>query len=120
MCSSLFYSSLCIPIFAGCFWGTEKYFKVDFPLKYPKSGTRGSVSNDSGSNSNGNILDVRVGYMGPSTAKANPTYSEVCSGTSQHVEVCGFRYTGGERVFENLCRHFFSFHDPTTENRQGA
>jgi methionine-S-sulfoxide reductase len=90
-------------VFPGCFWGTEKFFKVDFPLKYPSS----------------RIAGVRVGYMGPITAMTNPTYRDVCSGASQHVEVCEFTYQGGEVVFEALCRHFFSFHDPTTLHRQG-
>lgn len=89
---------------SGCFWGTEKFFKVDFPKKYP----------------DGLIDNVRVGYMGPSSALANPTYRDVCTGTSQHVEVCEFTYAGGEETFAALCRHFFSFHDPTTLDRQGA
>jgi peptide-methionine (S)-S-oxide reductase len=89
--------------YVGCFWGTEKYFKVDFPLKHP---TRA-------------LADVRVGYMGPPSAMVNPSYRDVCSGSSQHVEVCEFTYSGGEEVFAALCRHFFSFHDPTTMDRQG-
>jgi peptide-methionine (S)-S-oxide reductase len=61
----------------------------------------------------------RVGYMGPTTAMADPTYRDVCSGTSQHVEVYGFDYKGGDEMYEAICRHFFSFHDPTTVDRQG-
>ena len=57
--------------------------------------------------------------MGPKSAIANPTYGDVCTGTTQHVEVCHFDYIGGEDAYEALCRHFFSFHDPTTLNRQG-
>lgn len=107
-------SLLCCFLLVGCFWGTEKFFKVDFPLKY---GTGVTDGGDAGSG--GVLTDIRVGYMGPSTALVNPTYAQVCSGFSQHVEVCAFTYSGGDQVFEALCRHFFSFHDPTTENRQG-
>lgn len=57
--------------------------------------------------------------MGPTTALANPTYRDVCTGKTGHVEVCHFHYSGGDKIYESLCRHFFSFHDPTTLNRQG-
>jgi peptide-methionine (S)-S-oxide reductase len=57
--------------------------------------------------------------MGPSSAKANPSYREVCSGQTGHVEVYDFEYAGGPGVFEELVKHFFKFHDPTTLNRQG-
>lgn len=48
---------------AGCYWGTEKFFKKDFGNKaFPGSGA---------------VVDGAVGFMGPSTAKKNPTYKEV-------------------------------------------
>lgn len=57
--------------------------------------------------------------MGPQGAKANPSYREVCSGRTGHVEVYDFEFDGNLSTYENLIKHFFSFHDPTTENRQG-
>ena len=56
--------------------------------------------------------------MGPEGAKVDPTYKEVCSGSTGHVEVFDFQYAGGEEMFENLVRFFFQFHDPTTLNAQ--
>ena len=57
--------------------------------------------------------------MGPPTAKANPTYREVCTGSTGHVEVYDMEFNGGDETFEKLVRHFFMFHDPTTMDRQG-
>ncbi|CAM9611306.1 unnamed protein product, partial [Ectocarpus fasciculatus] len=89
---------------AGCFWGTEKFFKEDFVKSNP------SV----------HLYNGRVGYMGPLQAVGNPSYREVCSGRTGHVEVYDVEYSGGGEVLKKLCRHFFSFHDPTTLNRQGT
>jgi peptide-methionine (S)-S-oxide reductase len=50
---------------------------------------------------------------------ANPSYQEVCSGTTGHVEVFDFSFEGDAATYESLVRHFFRFHDPTTKNRQG-
>ena len=89
---------------AGCYWGTEKFFKVDFSDKlFP-----------------GTDIVGKVGFMGTTgNEKENPTYREVCSGTTGHVEVFDFSYKGDEKTFEELVRFFFAFHDPTTLNRQG-
>jgi peptide-methionine (S)-S-oxide reductase len=57
--------------------------------------------------------------MGPADAKANPSYKEVCSGATGHVEVYDFEFSGGEEIFEELVKFFFQFHDPTTFNKQG-
>ncbi len=57
--------------------------------------------------------------MGPPTATKSPTYSEVRTGTTQQVEVYHFNYEGDEATYENLVKHFFMFHDPTTFNSQG-
>jgi peptide-methionine (S)-S-oxide reductase len=89
---------------AGCYWGTEKYFKYDFTKKFPNLGT---------------LKTTAVGFMGPASAPANPTYQEVCSGVTGHVEVLHVEYTGGTPYFEQLVRFFFQFHDPTTTNQQG-
>ena len=60
-----------------------------------------------------------VGFMGPTTSKENPSYREVCSGSTGHVEVYDCVFDGNEETYEQLVRHFFMFHDPTTLNRQG-
>eukprot|EP01041_Mallomonas_annulata_P005097 gene5097-10197_t len=88
---------------AGCYWGTEKFLKIDFGKKKVP----------------GSILSGAVGFMGPPTAKANPTYREVCGGNTGHVEVYDFTFKGDESTYENLVKFFFSFHDPTTMDRQG-
>ena len=41
------------------------------------------------------------------------------TGTTEHVEVFDFEYEGDEVTYENLVKHFFVFHDPTTVGRQG-
>lgn len=50
---------------------------------------------------------------------ANPSYREVCGGRTGHVEVYDLTFDGTEDTFEKLVKFFFSFHDPTTMNRQG-
>ena len=58
--------------------------------------------------------------MHPSmNAPPNPSYRQVCSGITGFVEVYDCEFDGNEQTFESLLRHFFSFHDPTTLNRQG-
>jgi methionine-S-sulfoxide reductase len=56
--------------------------------------------------------------MGPEGSKPNPSYKEVCSGSTGHVEVYDFQYSGDEEMYEQLVRFFFQFHDPTTLNAQ--
>ena len=89
---------------AGCYWGTEKFFFHMFGTKTDQGGS---------------ILKGKVGFMGPKDAPANPTYKEVCSGYTGHVEVYNCEYTGGADYYEKLVRFFFQFHDPTTHRRQG-
>lgn len=95
----------------------------------------------------GTVLSGKVGFMGPTSAKKNPTYeevnsslkyccphhisrsyhvcllvfvvSQVCSGETQHVEVYNLEFEGDEQTYEDLVKHFFMFHDPTTLNQQG-
>jgi peptide-methionine (S)-S-oxide reductase len=67
----------------------------------------------------GKVVEGNVGFMGPATAKKDPSYKEVCTGTTGHVEVYDLKFEGGETAYENLVKHFFMFHDPTTLNRQG-
>lgn len=90
---------------AGCYWGTEKYFR--------------DLAADI-------FVDGKVGFMGPDgsdgvtfPAYENPTYEQVCTGRSGHVEVFNFKYKGGDEAYKQLCRIFYQFHDPTTVNRQG-
>jgi peptide-methionine (S)-S-oxide reductase len=64
------------------------------------------------------VLEVESGYMGGHTA--DPTYEEVCSGTTGHAEVVRVAYDPVRLSYADLLRVFFSIHDPTTLNRQGA
>jgi len=65
----------------------------------------------------GTILDVKVGFAGGDSK--NPTYRQVCSGTTGHVEVAWIDYEGDEHMYGEMLKFFFSFHDPTTMDRQG-
>ena len=79
---------------AGCFWGVEEAFrKVE------------------------GVVDVAVGYAGGHTE--NPTYGDVCSGTTGHVEVVEVEYDPSKVSYEKLLEVFWENHDPTTPNRQG-
>lgn len=89
---------------AGCYWGTEKFMKDMFQQK---------------ENPPGSIVSGKVGFMGPKDAPANPTYKDVCTGKTKHVEVYDFEFEGGAAYFEAIMKFFFMFHDPTTLNRQG-
>jgi peptide methionine sulfoxide reductase msrA/msrB len=63
------------------------------------------------------VISVRSGYCGGE--KANPSYKEVCSGTSGHAEVVEIRFDPSVLSFRDLLLVFFYTHDPTTLNRQG-
>lgn len=78
----------------GCFWCTEAVFKM---LK--------------------GISSAVPGYSGGS--KANPTYAEVSSGNTGHVEVVKIEYDPEIITFNDLLTVFFATHNPTTINRQG-
>ena len=89
-------SKLETAIFAGgCFWCTEAFFT---DLK--------------------GVDKVVSGYIGGTTK--NPTYKEVCSGTTGHAEAIKIIYNPDEIAYEDLLEIFFATHDPTTLNRQGA
>jgi peptide-methionine (S)-S-oxide reductase len=64
------------------------------------------------------VLDVKSGYAGGKTP--NPSYKQVCTGTTGHAEVVQVTYDPAAISYADLLRVFFTIHDPTTLNRQGA
>ena len=64
------------------------------------------------------VVSVVSGYAGG--AVENPTYEQVCSGTTGHAEVVQVTFDPAVISYENLLEIFFHTHDPTTLNRQGA
>ena len=64
------------------------------------------------------VISVKSGYAGGGTA--NPTYKQVCSGTTGHAEVVQVEFDPAVISFSDLLDVFFTIHDPTTLNRQGA
>jgi peptide-methionine (S)-S-oxide reductase len=64
------------------------------------------------------VLDVTSGYMGGQVD--DPTYEQVCSGTTGHAECVQVRFDPARIGYDALLEWFFKSHDPTTLNRQGA
>ncbi len=64
------------------------------------------------------VISVTSGYAGG--ARENPTYEQVCSGASGHAEVVQIVYDPSITSFDELLEVFWTVHDPTTLNRQGA
>ena len=79
----------------GCFWCTEAVFKM---LK--------------------GVESVTSGYAGGTTV--NPTYQQVCSGTTGHAEAIQIEYDPELVSYKDLLTIFFASHDATQLNRQGA
>ncbi|MCI0444694.1 peptide-methionine (S)-S-oxide reductase MsrA [bacterium] len=79
---------------SGCFWCTEAVFQR---LK--------------------GVESVVSGYSGGFVE--NPSYEEVCSGTSGHAEVTQIKYDPAQISYEELLEVFWKTHDPTTLNQQG-
>jgi len=79
---------------AGCFWCAEAIFER---LK--------------------GVDEVVSGYSGGHVE--NPTYKDVCAGTTGHAEVVQVTYDPAVISFEELLEVFWKTHDPTTPNRQG-
>ena len=80
---------------AGCFWCVEAIFeRLD------------------------GVMDVRSGYTGGKVE--NPTYDDVCSGETGHVEVVQVDFNPQIIGFNQLLDIFWESHDPTTLNRQGG
>lgn len=64
------------------------------------------------------VESVASGYAGGSVP--NPTYKQVCTGTTGHAEVVQIEFNPAVVSFEKLLDLFWAAHDPTTLNRQGA
>jgi peptide-methionine (S)-S-oxide reductase len=64
------------------------------------------------------IDSVESGYMGGNVT--NPTYKQVCTGTTGHAEVIRITFDPAVISFRDLLEVFFTIHDPTTLNRQGG
>lgn len=79
---------------AGCFWCTEAQFQQ---LE--------------------GVEKVESGYMGGEVK--DPTYKQVCTGTTGHAEVCNVYYDPSRISFDELLAAFWTSHDPTQLNRQG-
>ena len=80
---------------AGCFWCTEAVFEQ----------LRG-------------VIAVSPGYAGGNVP--NPSYGQVCTGRTGHAEVARIEFDPSQISYADLLTVFFSTHDPTTLNRQGA
>ncbi|MGD0177014.1 MAG: peptide-methionine (S)-S-oxide reductase MsrA [Candidatus Bathyarchaeia archaeon] len=79
----------------GCFWCTEAVFA---DLK--------------------GVVKVESGYSGGTVA--NPTYQQVCTGRTGHAEVVQITFDPEMISYKEILKIFFTVHDPTTLNRQGA
>lgn len=64
------------------------------------------------------VLGVRSGYAGGSVP--DPSYEQVCSGATGHAEVVEVRFAPDTIGYREILEIFFSIHDPTTVDRQGA
>jgi peptide-methionine (S)-S-oxide reductase len=64
------------------------------------------------------VLGVESGYTGGTVA--NPTYKQVCTGTTGHAEVIQLTFDPAKLSYREVLEIFFAFHDPTTMNRQGG
>ena len=64
------------------------------------------------------VEDVVSGYAGGLIPR--PSYAVVCSGLTGHAEVVQLRFDPAQISFKEILHVFFSIHDPTTRNRQGA
>ena len=64
------------------------------------------------------VIKVESGYSGGTTT--SPTYEQVCSGTTGHAEAVQVMFDPNVVSFQDILHIFFTVHDPTTPNRQGA
>ncbi len=79
---------------AGCFWGTEEFFR-----KIP------------------GVIETRVGFTGGTVA--NPKYADTNDGHTGHAESVEIKFDPSKVSYNHLLDQFFKMHDPTTLNRQG-
>ncbi len=63
------------------------------------------------------ILHVESGYTGGQ--QPDPTYEQVCAGSTGHAEVVRLEFNPAQVSYRDLLEVFFTIHDPTTLNRQG-
>ena len=84
-----------ITLGGGCYWCIEAVFQM----------------------LNG-VVKVESGFSGGKVK--NPTYKEVCAGTTGHAEVVQITFDNTKTSVEEILKVFFTVHDPTTLNRQGA
>ena len=78
----------------GCFWGPEiKFSKLD------------------------GVVKTEVGYCGGNNKET--TYTEVCSGSTNHAEVVKLDFDPKIISYEKILKYFFEIHNPTTLNSQG-
>ena len=65
------------------------------------------------------MLGTSVGFMNKdSNAAPNPSYQDVCTRSTGYVEVAHILFDKSKVSYEELVRFFFSFHDPTQQDRQ--
>jgi len=79
----------------GCFWGAERRF-------WNLAG----------------VTQTSVGYMGGN--KPDPTYKEVCAGTTNHAEIVEIIFNSQMISYQRLLAEFWVMHDPTSLNQQGG
>lgn len=95
MSSSLPAKTESLVLGGGCFWCTEAAYEL-LP----------------------GVTSVVSGYAGGE--QPDPTYKQVCTGTTGHAEVIRIDYDPGQVSLRELLDYFWQVHDPTTLNRQGA
>jgi peptide-methionine (S)-S-oxide reductase len=78
----------------GCFWCTEAIFQRLI-----------------------GVVSVVPGYAGGTVT--NPTYEDVCTGTTGHAEAIEIKFDPDKITFEKILEIFWNTHNPTTRNRQG-
>lgn len=78
----------------GCFWGVEYYFQ-----RMP------------------GVISTEVGYIGGH--KDNPTYQEVCSHSTGHLEALKIEFDPAQTDYQSVLKLFFEIHDSTQTNGQG-
>ena len=118
-------ASAAVALLAGCETGVEPVNKVQLPQPKPKkqlaTATFGGGCfwcTEAVYQQFKGVESVVSGYAGGPLA--NPTYREVCSGTTGHAEVIQVTYDPEVLSYTELLEVFWQSHDPTTLNRQGA